>query len=534
MRVSTPVFSWADCDARYGPWPSGEEPRAWFRRWSAAISWIAVLAPLVLVCGSSVASYLSLEIEGPIRARTLFAILLAGISLRGWHAGGSPRVSAALAGILATTGLLTLTGHLGAAGDAVREALYRSGRLVSPGRSSLPASAIVTLMGASLWSLHRKWPARWTEGLSLAGFTLSLTAVIGHLYHADELFAPLSRRGIEMTPSLILALVCFGILIARPHEGVMALVTSDRAAGRIARGVLPAIVLVPIICGSLSLTGSQRGLYDHQLAMALVVVATIVVLGLLVLVHAAALLRQDQRLEEVRAKLVEMHRIDAASYLAGWICHEVNNLLTVILGNANLILQEEVSPTVRDCAIEVDAAAREWSDLSRKLLQFSSHEVATASEVDLSSVIASMTPTLDSIVGPAIRIDLALEEGCFVRVSRPLLEHVIVQLVLNARDAMPRGGQLVVTVSRVDAPPFPVRLQVVDSGTGMSDDVRARAIEPFFTTKPRGRGTGLGLACVFGILKQHDAQLNIDSTPGHGTTVNVSFPASTRSSTPTA
>jgi signal transduction histidine kinase len=527
MTIAKRAFHGASDDP-LGPRLAAEEPPARFRRWSTAISWIAMIAPILIVAASTLGSALSVRPQGTIRVRTVLAMMLAGLSLREWHTGEARRLGGWLAGVITAGGVLSLVAQVRAVDDASREALYRSstsGSLVSPGWLSLPSSIIVSLMGASLWSLHRRWPARWTEGLALSGCALSMVAAIGHLYHADELFAPLSPRGIEMTPSLILALICFGVLIACPHEGAMAIVATDRPAGRIARGLLPPIVLVPIIFGSLSLTGARSGLYDPQLGMALVVVATIAVLGSLVLMNAAVLLRVDQRLEAVQAKLVEMHRIDAARYLAGWLCHELNNLLTVIRGNSELILQEPVSATVREYVAEVDSAAHECSGLTRKLLRFSSHDVAPPQRVELSVLIAEMRPTLEAIVGPSVRVTLALEPGCAARANRHLLVHALTQLILNARDAMPEGGELVVsTVHRAEIR-YPVCLTVADTGVGMSADVRARAIEPFFTTKPRGRGTGLGLATVFGILNQHDARMDIESAPGRGTTVSIFFPA---------
>jgi PAS domain S-box-containing protein len=246
-------------------------------------------------------------------------------------------------------------------------------------------------------------------------------------------------------------------------------------------------------------------------------------------------------------QLRQAQKMDAVGRLAGGVAHDFNNLLTVIRGNAALLLEHTPPDSeLRGELQEIERAASRAADLTRQLLAFGRKQVLQPQELDLNAVVAQLTRMIDRLIPKTIAVVLtpASHVG-FVRADRGQIEQVILNLVINARDAMPEGGQLElrtgeVTVGRgydgqqpaglVAPPDVPIRpgryttLSVSDTGTGMDEETRARAFEPFFTTKPVGEGTGLGLATVYGIVKQSDGYVWIDSQPGRGTTVHVCLP----------
>ena len=521
-------------DASGGRDPTAASPpivdhRVRFQGWSAGVAWFAIVAPALLLIGRALGWFLDYELEGVIRVRTLFCVLVAGLSLMIWHTGQSRRAGRVLGALVAASGIVTLCYYATTSGVGGQDALYGHAMLVglaSPGRLSLPSSVIVTVIGVTLWALHSRWSPRWTEVMSLIGVALCLIAVIGHLYHADELFAPFSRRGIALAPSLMFGALCFGLLIARPGEGLVALVTNARSAGLIARGLLGPILLAPVMLGAVSLVGVRWNLYDHQLAMALVVVSTSGVLGCLVMRHAETVRRAEDKLDQLQTRLVQAHRIDAASYLAGWMCHEFNNLLTVIQGYTTLLVESEPPGDALEHATQVSEAASACAELTRQLLRFSSHEVAGQEHIDLAQLVEDLKPAFESILGGNTRISFRLMPGAVLQGNRKQLQHVFLQLALNARDAMPAGGDFAISVEarEVDARAR-LRVTVTDTGHGMTEVVRARAFEPFFTTRERGRGTGLGLSTVFGIVNQLDGSIDLQSQEGFGTKVTVELPA---------
>jgi two-component system cell cycle sensor histidine kinase/response regulator CckA len=234
-------------------------------------------------------------------------------------------------------------------------------------------------------------------------------------------------------------------------------------------------------------------------------------------------------------------RMDSVGSLAGGIAHDFNNLLTAILGFSNLLLDEpfleQAPPHFRRDLSEIRKAGERAAVLTGQLLAFSRKQVLQPTVLDLNAVVENLTPMLRRLIDATIHLtpqlasDLALTTA-----DAGQIEQVIMNLVVNARDAMPDGGNIYIqtanvdldaayTRAHVDVTPGPyVKLAVTDTGVGMTAEVLARMFEPFFTTKPQGRGTGLGLATIFGIVKQHDGHIWVDSEPGRGTTVQVYFP----------
>ncbi len=246
-------------------------------------------------------------------------------------------------------------------------------------------------------------------------------------------------------------------------------------------------------------------------------------------------------LKELEARLLHSQKLESIGRLAGGVAHDFNNLLTVILGSASLA---ETDPTITGTrALTHLRNIREASDraaqLTSRLLTFARKQVVRLRAVDLSAVVRDLHDMLRRLLGEAVALELALADGLpTVRADPVQLEQVIVNLVVNARDAMPHGGRLTLETSRhvvaggaggaAEAEGLPpgeyVRLRVVDTGQGMSPSVLTHVFEPFFTTK-EGTGTGLGLATCYGVVTQLGGQITVQSAPERGSTFTVHLPS---------
>ncbi|MBL8753084.1 MAG: PAS domain-containing protein [Planctomycetes bacterium] len=235
----------------------------------------------------------------------------------------------------------------------------------------------------------------------------------------------------------------------------------------------------------------------------------------------------------LEAQLRHSQKLEAVGLLAGGVAHDFNNLLTVVLGNAEEIGRVADTLQLRGLAAEIADAARRGADLTRQLLAFSRQQALAPEALELGDVVERLAPLLRRLLGRAIVVETASAQPAWVRADRGQIEQVLMNLAVNARDAMPNGGRLRIATGG-DAVAGAAELEVADTGVGMSAAVRARAFEPFFTTKEVGRGTGLGLATVYGIVQQSGGTVAIDSVPGAGTTVRIRLPAIVPSAAPAA
>jgi len=252
------------------------------------------------------------------------------------------------------------------------------------------------------------------------------------------------------------------------------------------------------------------------------------------------ILRDVTEREKLEAQFRQSQKMEAMGRLAGGVAHDFNNLLTVIRGGADFLLSElPAQGQLRRDTEEIIAAADRAAGLTRQLLAFGRKQTLTPEVLDLNGVITNVERLLRRVIGEDVSLQVTLEPNPLrVLADAGQLEQVFVNLAVNARDAMPGGGSLVLTTNVRDGgtlpssmPPWPgaspdhvVLFSMSDSGVGMDHAVRARAFEPFFTTKEQGRGTGLGLATVYGIIEQSGGLVAIESTPGHGTTIFVALP----------
>jgi PAS domain S-box-containing protein len=250
---------------------------------------------------------------------------------------------------------------------------------------------------------------------------------------------------------------------------------------------------------------------------------------------------QEEELQRVRAALAQSQKMEAVGQLTGGIAHDFNNLLTAVLGNVELIEQagQRDDERIRRLAGAARHAAERGATLTARLLAFSRRQALRPQHTDVNQLVNATSELLGSTLGERITIQTVLANGLWPAFVDPnQLENALINLALNARDAMPYGGALTIETRNVyldenykGAHPEVtvgqyVMLEVTDTGTGMSAEVIGRAFEPFFTTKPVGEGTGLGLSQVYGFIGQSKGHITLESEPGAGTSAKIYLPRS--------
>lgn len=236
--------------------------------------------------------------------------------------------------------------------------------------------------------------------------------------------------------------------------------------------------------------------------------------------------RDVTELMQMRDRLVQTEKLEALGRLAAGVAHDFNNLLTVIGGTASLLrLREDLDrATIEDLAVIQDATGQA-TQLTRQLLTFSRREPAFPRPIDLAEAVEASVGVLRRLLPAAVRVHFRRSgHAPTVLLDPTQLHQVLANLAINASDAMPGGGHLDLTIEAPSETRPHVRLIVQDTGTGMTQEEKRRAFEPFFTTKPAGRGTGLGLATVYGIVTQAGGSVEIESELGKGTSFIVSLP----------
>lgn len=243
------------------------------------------------------------------------------------------------------------------------------------------------------------------------------------------------------------------------------------------------------------------------------------------------------KLIQLEENLRQSQKMEAVGQLAGGIAHDFNNILAAMLLNLGLIDKPQLDPETLETLTELEREAQRAAALTRQLLMFSRRSMMQLAPLELGSCLSGMAKMLTRIIGEDIKLELKIpSEPALANADSGMIEQVIMNLAVNARDAMPEGGQLIITldqlrVEKLDiqeasslSPGLFTRIQVFDTGCGMDEATRARIFEPFFTTKEVGKGTGLGLATVHGIIRQHNGWLTVSSQVGKGTCFCVYLP----------
>jgi signal transduction histidine kinase len=248
--------------------------------------------------------------------------------------------------------------------------------------------------------------------------------------------------------------------------------------------------------------------------------------------------KEQKQLEE---RLRQAHKMEAVGRLAGGVAHDFNNLLTVIRGNSDLLIDREgIDNFQKRCLEQIQKASNRAVSMTRQLLAFSRMQVLQPRILDLNGIVAEMGKMLPRLIGEHIEYSFLADPSlASVKADPGQIEQVILNLAVNARDAMPNGGSLVVRTKNIEVgeaeaanrPPMQpgsyVMLSVTDTGHGMDDATKVHIFEPFFTTKEVGKGTGLGLATVYGVVKQSGGFIWLNSSAGKGTTFEIYLPQAT-------
>jgi len=264
------------------------------------------------------------------------------------------------------------------------------------------------------------------------------------------------------------------------------------------------------------------------------------------LVRAVTEARERSRARALEAQFIQAQKMEAVGRLAGGIAHDFNNMLTVINGYSELLLSQMDDKDVRRKDVEeIHQAGQRAAGLTRQLLAFSRRQIIQPKVLNLNELIEGLDRMLSRLIGEDVKLQLRLDHQIYpIQGDAGQIEQVVVNLVVNARDAMPKGGKIVIetlnadldeafTAAHPDLHPGPhAMLLVSDTGTGMSAEVKSHLFEPFFTTKDLGKGTGLGLSTVLGIVQQSGGSVKVSSEPGWGTTFRIYFPRISQSAAP--
>jgi two-component system cell cycle sensor histidine kinase/response regulator CckA len=231
----------------------------------------------------------------------------------------------------------------------------------------------------------------------------------------------------------------------------------------------------------------------------------------------------------------ESRKQEAIGRLAGGVAHEFNNLLTVVTGYSCVLLETHgPGDADHEALLQIQSAAQRAAALVRRLLAVAGRQMLRPRVVDVNSLVLHLTEVFKRLLGSAIHLHLNLDPSLPpIQVDPQSIEQVLLDLVANARDAMPAGGHLTLSTTRVAGDALvaelptgrAVRLSVSDTGRGMDDGTLTQVFEPFFTTKEVGQGTGLSLASAYGLVKQCGGHLTVSSQPGQGTTFTLTLPS---------
>jgi len=245
----------------------------------------------------------------------------------------------------------------------------------------------------------------------------------------------------------------------------------------------------------------------------------------------------DRRVEQSEDQLRQKQKMEAVGRVAGVVAHDFNNMLTAILGYSETLLSSEsLDAGALQAAREIQKTARLAGTLTRQLLSFSRKQPSKLCAVNLNDLVFAMSSMLQQMLGEKIQLSTRLEPSLGpIRADPTQIQQVVINLAVNSRDAMPTGGHILIEsenwtpsspeqLARAGSHSAFVRLSLSDSGCGMDESVKKRLFEPFFTTKPPGKGTGLGLSIVYAVVTQAGGFLEVESSPGKGTTTRAYFP----------
>jgi signal transduction histidine kinase len=476
---------------------------------------------------------------------------------------GADRGAGVASAVALTITLTALIGRAVFGGDALSPVLAQT--LFDFPADLAGRISIATAIGIGLTGLSiglRASEVALADAAAGVALTIAGAALLGYVYGVGDLSALPMFNNMAIQTALVLFLLAGAALTIDPTVGLAALLASSRVGGGATRRQL-LVLIAPPIAGWLLLNWTQEHLIELGASIALLVVATIVPLALLILrdgyalealdrerlagadmlaahaielerrlaAQATALTHESDERARAEAALYRAQRLEAVGQLTGGIAHDFNNLLMAIRGNLELLTQRVPADDARiqRYLSHATAAADKGARVTAQLLAFSRSQRLDIVAARLDPILTGARDLIGNSLGPRIEVLTDLRsQGVWVRTDPCQLELAILNLALNARDAMPEGGTVRI-VSRIvpascgseEDSADQIIIQVSDTGSGMTEEVAAKAAEPFFTTKSRGKSTGLGLAQVDGFARQCGGDLHIRSAPGEGTTVEI-------------
>ena len=298
------------------------------------------------------------------------------------------------------------------------------------------------------------------------------------------------------------------------------------------------------VFGSLAIYSEEKGVFDTAEVNLLRELAANLAYGIRTLRVRSDNERKEAEVRSLEEQLRQAQKMESLGRLAGGVAHDFNNLLTVIRGYAELSLPSKTGDgELRRKILEIMKSSDRAQALVSQLLAFSRKQILKPSVLDLNQVVVEISEVLPRLIGEDVRVEVCRGEGLRrIKADANQMQQVLLNLAVNARDAMPKGGTLRFETanasfpagSKFERPLDGVLLKVSDTGSGIAPEYRNRIFEPFFTTKERGKGTGLGLAMVYGTVSQSGGSIEVDSEVGKGTTFRIYFPATEEQAAPAA
>ncbi|MBW8752663.1 MAG: response regulator [Sphingomonadales bacterium] len=528
---------------------------------AAGLFGLLTLAGYAFDVPAFIALHTGLQAMSPLTAAVLLLLTLSTLALSYREA----RLVAAAAALAGALGLAVLVSHLLAGADAISPWLVASmtGAANLPvGRMSI-ATAFALLLVALALPLRRGQPL--AADLSAgAALLIASTALLGYLYGVGDLYALPIFNSMALHTAIALVLLAWAALTVEPRLGWASMVGSDDIGGGPTRRQF-ALMLLPVVAGLVLTRSAHARSLGPAIAMSLLVIVTIVPWILLVLrdghvMNALDRARHDQardkdvmaremskqlalqarqlaRESAERAKAEEAvnrtQRLELIGRLTGSIAHDFNNLLMAVRGNLEM-LEARLPPDdarLQRYIANALSGADKGTQITEQLLAFSRSQRMEVRPAEIDPAMVAAKLLIGTSLGPHVNLTLDLRaEGLWAMTDPRQLELAILNLAMNARDAMPDGGHITIE-SRAGGELLDgatretpcVMVRVVDDGAGMEPEILERATEPFFTTRALGQGTGLGLAQVDGFVRQCRGELRLASVPGIGTSVEMLF-----------
>ncbi len=424
-----------------------------------------------------------------------------------------------------------------------------------PGRMSMVTAVDFMLLAvAGILAVTRpaRIGAQARTWLLTLGLLDSIAAIVSYIFDIAGPYRFIEQNPMALNTAMLFALSFLGMLCLRPREGWLALLTSDTSGGLILRRIAPAVVLFPILIGWLGFEGRKGGLYDTPFAIALAAMLAIFGIGAATWAgarrlneidaerdrHARRAMEEERERKSLEEQLRQAQKMEAVGQLTGGLAHDFNNLLTVVISSLDLLAEKlDHDQEAKELTQIALSAGLRGAELTRKLLAFSRKQALTVTAVDINDLVRGMTELFRRTLGARIEIEMITADDLWpVETDPAQVEFALINLAVNSRDAMPDGGRLTIETANghLDehyaaqnpelTPGDYVMIAVTDTGMGIPQDKLARVIEPFFTTKEVGKGSGLGLSMIYGFAKQSGGHLNIYSEVGHGTTVRLYLP----------